>query len=533
MKFKKVDFYKNYDFDNWAIFCHAISEMYAKYIYKLENDKDFFEKNKQYIPDDIRARDLNFFNPDSKLMYMPWGLYSAGQAADSDNPCMITKRDKNIVKFIIGDSGGFQIETGVIKWEGDKTREKMLRWLENNTEISMILDVPTGSIKKKFGKYHEEKFEYSPEENKKKIDFFFCLERTCENNDYFIKNRIPGKTKFLNVLQGRYHDFELDDEEIDSYNFENLSWQERKELFKKGKISETDAWYKTVKKYSDKKLFGERAFEGWALAGVHKIDFSMLLRRIVYLIFDDLLHNKPWIHILGMGKIPIICLYSVILKMIKNNKKLGIPDLKISCDASSGFSSAGGYALVYKEIKMDKKTWALSFDKIPVNEKFKNSKSPVITSTGVILEEIFESSIYKFFTMGDIYNIGKSSIGYVYMMHHNTYVLQKAVVEGQKIFEKENLADYLPIEFLNIKKAIEDVLSCDTRNQMMKEIKKNLNVLQKLKDSSAKVSEIENDDLFHIDLIPIKKKKKKEKNSDSLKNRNNVDDKLINHFFEF
>ena len=529
MIFKKIDYSKNYDFDNWAIFCHAISEMYAKFIYKLETDNDYLDKHKEYFSEYFDAKDLNFFNPKSKLMYLPWGLYSAGQAADSSSPDMITQRNRKNVKFIVGDSGGYQIETGVIKWEGDKTREKMLRWLENNTEISMILDVPTGSIKKKFGKYHEEK-DTDFENGKKKIDFFFCLERTCENNDYFIEKRIPGKTKFLNVLQGRYHNFDLDDDETDSLNFENLSWEERKKLFREGKISETDAWYKAVKKYSDRNLYKEKSFEGWALAGVHKIDFAMLLRRLVYLIFDDMLYDKPWIHILGMGKIPIICLYSVILRTIKNNRSIGIPNLTISCDASSGFSSAGGYALVYKEIKMDKKGWSLSFDKIPVDEKYKNSKSPVVTKTGVVLNEVFESSIYNLFTMGDIYNIGKSSINYVYMMHHNTMVLQKAIVEGQKIFERKDIADYLPIEYLNIKKAIEDVLSCDTRNQMIKEIKKNLTFLQKLKDSSSKISEIENDELFHIDLIPIRKKSK-----NTIKSVNNRIDNSenLNSFFNF
>ena len=52
---------------------------------------------------------------------MPSSLYSAGQAAKSDKSAeslddMVLQRDRES-SLIVGDSGGFQIETGAIRWE--------------------------------------------------------------------------------------------------------------------------------------------------------------------------------------------------------------------------------------------------------------------------------------------------------------------------------------------------------------------------------------------------------------------------------
>ena len=61
---------------------------------------------------------------------------------------MIQKRDREH-SFILGDSGGFQIATGVIKcdWKNFKTdddlRITILNWLEHTADYSMVLDVPT------------------------------------------------------------------------------------------------------------------------------------------------------------------------------------------------------------------------------------------------------------------------------------------------------------------------------------------------------------------------------------------------------
>src|SRR5690606_3285750 len=130
-----------------------------------------------------------------------YGLYSAGHAERNLSKCnarepMIHNREKDTI--LIGDSGGFQIATGVIKmdWatvkgpEGDKLREEILRYLEHTADWSMTLDVPAfAAVPPLSEKTGLTKFEDT-------------LDITEHNLKYFIKNRVPGATKFLNVISG-------------------------------------------------------------------------------------------------------------------------------------------------------------------------------------------------------------------------------------------------------------------------------------------------------------------------------------------
>jgi hypothetical protein len=43
--------------------------------------------------------------------------------------------------FVFGDSGGFQIATGALKWDGT-IREKIFHWLEANSDVAANLDIP-------------------------------------------------------------------------------------------------------------------------------------------------------------------------------------------------------------------------------------------------------------------------------------------------------------------------------------------------------------------------------------------------------
>jgi hypothetical protein len=81
--------------------------------------------------------------------------------------------------FVIGDSGGYQIMTGALKWKPE-IKQRILTWLENNSDIAMNLDIPPRG---KLWSYNE------------------SLDISIENFKYFADNRI-GKTKLLNVLHG-------------------------------------------------------------------------------------------------------------------------------------------------------------------------------------------------------------------------------------------------------------------------------------------------------------------------------------------
>ena len=530
-KQKPVNFQELYK-DDWAVFCQAISEMYTSYI---------ADDTCRNPPAPLDKKDLNFFNPESKLFYLPWGLYSAGQAAKNDKMAktvdMVSNRNMkseyDYEAHIVGDSGGFQIETGTIKWEGNKTKERMLRWLENNCDWSMILDFPTGCLEP-FRRgpnslYTEYVFdengdpvmtqidtEYTDKKGNKKtkkkrvqatedhiLDFWFCLDRTMENNDYFMDHRDPGKTKFLNVLQGRYHDFSLDEKELEKLNFANRTREEQRKLLAEHKISEVDAWYESVKKYSQKEIYGDRTFEGWALAGNHKNNFDLTLRRIVIMLYDGLLADKDWMHFLGMGQMAHSCVYTVIQKGVRAHS-LGSPGFTISHDASSGFSSAGAYGLVYHDHRLSKKGWSLRFDRLPDGNQFIGSKEPLITENN---RTLLDSPLARMLTMGDLCinespkNRCMDKAAYAFLMHHNCYYLQKAIVEAQALFERsdDEIKDRVPTDLLTIKHILEDVFNQSTKEKALEIIRRHGTMLRKMSiGNDAGVSLIENSDMFDL-----------------------------------
>ena len=152
---------------------------------------------------------MNFLDKEKGYYYYDKALYSAGHAyLDLDRSAVmehiIHERNKNET-VIVGDSGGFQIGKGVIKfdWENffekpsdagykgdaDRVRARILAWLENTADWSMTFDVPSWACKPGF------------REKTGLNNFDECLKCTTYNLEWFKDNRL-GKTKFLNVLQG-------------------------------------------------------------------------------------------------------------------------------------------------------------------------------------------------------------------------------------------------------------------------------------------------------------------------------------------
>ena len=82
--------------------------------------------------------------------------------------------------LVMGDSGGYQIASGAMKWD-IKHRDRIFKWLEENTDIAMNLDIPPRL--KYQGQYAE------------------CLQISKENFKYFSDNQ-TGATQFMNVIQG-------------------------------------------------------------------------------------------------------------------------------------------------------------------------------------------------------------------------------------------------------------------------------------------------------------------------------------------
>lgn len=491
-------------YNDYARFLPAISEMFARYVAGPDE--------KRPLPCDLS--DLDFLNPDTKLFYLPCALYSAGQAAKSSGASkrkdMVTGRT-NTGTTILGDSGGFQIQQGSIKFKGDETRDRMLRWLEENCDWSMILDFPTGGINMNTIKPHTKRLiddgdtlvlEWSEfekdktgtikrdKDGKRKVKrvnspkplnliefaeqmdfdmnnyqeqgFATCLFQTLINNDYFIKHRVPGATKFLNVVQGR-------------------------------NIEESNAWYERVKHYE---------FEGWSLAGPHKEKFDMTLTRLLSMRRDGLLENKNWMHILGVGKLANGCAYTTMQRMIRKHDN---PDFTISYDVSSPFTTAA-YGNLFMGYSLDKSGWTVQSDKLDGREflveyeqlvknkstqiirKNEHGKDYVVPYRGEenfldILKEnwkaktkrqpsavFVETELGKLLKMKDIcVNTDPKlastwdTVTYALMMHHNVQVHLEGVFEAQDLYDRGDV-DKVPYELLLLKEVIEEILDPATTN---------------------------------------------------------------------
>ena len=284
-KGKGPNYHEAKEFQNSALYTPAISATYIGHVERLEKDekeaKDacdpnlnpFLQMNANFL---FGADDLKFINPNSKLFFYPWVLYSAGQGAKTDgmskkdNWVTTTPRDKRVV--VLGDSGGYQIQQSSIDFDPEVTPERMLRWLERIADYSMILDFPTGGIDKGSVIPHVKRLIKDGIDIKaiaKQIgfstDYTACLEQTKLNNDYFVQNRKANATEFLNVIQGRNED-------------------------------ESRFWYDAVKHYP---------CEGWAFAGKHSVMLSMTLRRLIQMRNDRLLKQNQFIHFLGVSTLNV------------------------------------------------------------------------------------------------------------------------------------------------------------------------------------------------------------------------------------
>ena len=390
---------------DYAVYLPAISSFYSTYVAKQRLEK--------FIPDDRIPKGfdrgiegMNFLNPEEGYFTYKYGLYSAGHAQldlqkSLVQESMIQQRDRNNT-MILGDSGGYQIGKGVLKFdwldfegkEATKTRQKILEWLEVTADWSMMLDVPTWACD----------HIHSPKTGLK--TFEDCLEKTQYNNDYFLMNRL-GQTKWLNVLQG-------------------------------GDWDTAEQWYQGVKQFSDPAgKYAGREAEGWAFGGANMCKMDITLKRLMTLREDGLLKGKNWIHFLGTAQLDWSCYLTLIQRQIRKHIN---EELTISFDCASPFI-ATAHGLVYTNAVHTPKRWSVIMDKAPDNKALAGSDIPFP----------FESEIGRRLTLADICHyapgmlnkIGKEgktswdSFAYALMMGHNVYCHIVAVQRAQQLMDIE------------------------------------------------------------------------------------------------
>lgn len=350
---------------DYAVYLPAISSFYTKQLEKIT----VRNRENSRVPQGLEYGNdgLDFLKPANTYYHYPYGLYSAGHAqldiarSHTDEP-MIQDRDRSNT-VILGDSGGFQIATGVLKMDwsnakdpNDPARTKIchdiLHWLEHTADWSMTLDIPAFAavdpLSKKTGL----------------TEFQDTLDISLLNLDYFVKNRTPGKTKFLNVISG-----------IDE--------------------STSKRWYDSVKYFSDPDFvesnYGdrERALEGYAFAGINMKDMSCVLNRILDLRSDGLLAGKDWIHFLGTGKLQWACYLTAIQRQLRKHDNANIT---LSFDAASPFVNTA-YGQTYAHNFFEPGKFGYFMDRAFDSQALKNSDLPVPFAHSPIMSRL---------TMGDL-----------------------------------------------------------------------------------------------------------------------------------
>jgi len=390
---------------DYAVYLPAISSFYSTYVAK-QRLEEFVPKDRIPQGFDRGIEGMNFLNPEEGYFTYKYGLYSAGHAQLDLNKSltqesMIQQRDRSNT-MILGDSGGYQIGKGVLKFDwldfegksATKTRQSILEWLELTADWSMMLDVPTWACD----------HIHSPKTGLKTFDD--CLDKTRYNNDYFLMNRL-GQTKWLNVLQGS-------------------DWDT------------AEKWYAGVKEFSDPKgKYAGREAEGWAFGGANMCKMDITLKRLMTLREDGLLKGKNWIHFLGTAQLDWSCYLTLIQRQIRKHIN---EEITISFDCASPFI-ATAHGLVYTNAQHTTKRWSVIMDKAPDNKALARSDIPFP----------FESEIGRRLTMGDICHyapgmlnkIGKEgktswdSFAYALMMGHNVYCHIVAVQRAQQLMDIE------------------------------------------------------------------------------------------------
>lgn len=462
--------------NDYAVFLPATSGFYATYVGK-QRYGNYVDPAR--IPSAWKAgiESLNYLEPEKSQFYYKWCLYSAGHAnldlTKSDHSeDMFRNRDRT-TSWVMGDSGGFQIGKGV--WEGEwndptgtivqakmadavakgielvpvvnaagnhtkdkkgnpkytkvdhvklyqaklnaaqKKREQVLTWMDALMDYGMVLDIPAWVGRSPVGA-----------KNSGVADYDQAVAATKYNNEYFIKHR-TGACKFLNVLQGETH-------------------------------TQADDWYSKMKDFCDPTVYGDKAFNGWAMGGQNMCDIHLVLKRLVALKFDGLLEqgHQDWMHFLGTSKLEWAVLLTDIQRAVRkyHNKAF-----TISFDCASPFlATANGQIYIQTETQ-DRTKWV--YRMVPSADDKKYATDTRLFKDAVIQELIFENfesspiidqvqmkdiCIYGPGDLNKLNKVGKTSwdsFSYAIMMGHNVWMHINAVQEANRKYDQGNFPDML------------------------------------------------------------------------------------------
>lgn len=369
--------------DNYAVYVPALSVGFAEYVMKDVGRPGFH----------IAPRDLNFLQPDALWRYRS-ALASSMSFAFHSQPNIVTHRNP-ASSWILGDSGGFQIGTGVIKgfrartpemvarrWRSSSLKEDILRWLELYCDCAMTLDIPLW-----LRLNNKSPFQACSVE--------LLTDLTVENLQYFADHRGRyGQCEFLNVLHGT-----TDEEE--------------------------EYWFRRV---------GDFDFEGWAIGGsvAGALDMRRLLRRILLLRDQGMLGGrKRRLHVLGMSQITWAVALTAIQRAVQRTAG---HRFTVSFDTSTPMITAGRHQRIARrpQFTNDIRTWAIP------SEEFPNGHAAAVRDADMPFPP--GSPLSSVLTLGDM-NPNRSPyaaqtfdrFSFNALANHNTFVHACAAIEANRI----------------------------------------------------------------------------------------------------
>lgn len=319
----------------------------ARYLPAITHDYAKCAVDANWCCGPIKGSQLNFFSR-SGLFHYPAALSSAGQASSKSgtldpSPTMTSLRNRAHT-FVMGDSGGFQIQEGTRPWfDGGHPLDSvqtMLGWMERNTDYVTALDFPTGGISA--GRYarHIKRIEGSGVNLRGdsavsglSVAYHACLHQTLLNTRRMLDirksqlgtykrrhgNLSPNQSRLLVVLQGRND-------------------------------QESRHWYE-----ASKELIKEA--DGVSFAGGASRNFHLMLHRLMDMKRDGLLGGIKHIHVLGNG----LLMAGVILTCIQRNLRAhtDAKDVQITHDTAEPFQTGGRQYEVYTHLIANRTGWRL------------------------------------------------------------------------------------------------------------------------------------------------------------------------------
>ena len=497
-----------------ALFTPSVSSNYVGYV---SSYGDRMPKHRAPKGLTKEGTELQFLNENSGSWHYNAALTSAGHASldltkidtDPNYETFFRKRDKSKT-LIIGDSGGYQIGTGVLKFDwknfesdaNNKLRLEILRWMESIADLSMTLDVPVWGIDAGLEGI---------------TTFDECLKKTLWNHNFFIKNRVPGATRLMNILHGRTDD-------------------------------ERDLWWDAVK---------DLPFEGWAFAGSNVTNFETILRRLIIMRDGGYLdESRNWIHFLGVSKLSSACAFTAIQQAIR---KYVEPKFTISFDASSPFLSTAMGAL-YTGANFNPNKLSFAIGNIIDNKVLAGSQEPfpflsplgkkltlgdfcvkgtsptnVIRLLGEVgFDEASIADVVKKLASGEftkddtkdiasalaecevsketITEVSKSindvisrsswdTWSYMMTMNHNCYIHTRGVKEVNHLFNlpRPQIANFIPEELIEFKELVNEIFTSSDPLTLIKKHGKMLRNLSGSRNNDKKTDVFKSSGLFELE----------------------------------